>query len=180
MSNYTKLVNYAAKDALSLGDPDKKILGTQLGAEFDAIAVAIATKSDESTGSFTATMTGCTAVLTFTFNYVKTSREVFLQAQFAAAFTGTSNSTSLTITGIPGGILTPNLTPAGFQSLNLVSCLDNGTTISANAYFSSATVITIEALKVSGAFVVPNAAGFTAAGNKGFTSGLTLRYFTAS
>lgn len=38
--SYTKITDYAAKDALTTGNPSKKILGTELGAEFDAIAVA--------------------------------------------------------------------------------------------------------------------------------------------
>lgn len=180
MSNYTQTTAFGVKDVLATGDPDKKILGAAFDTEFAAIAVAVATKGDVSTGSFVATMTGCTVVKTFTFNWVKTGREVFLQAQFAAPFTGTSNTTDLTITGIPGGVLVPSLTPAGFQSLNLVTAIDNGNNTGANSYFSSATVITIEALKVSGAFVVPNSVGFTAAGLKGFTSGLTLRYLAAT
>lgn len=50
MSNYTKILDYAAKDALLTGNPLKLIKGVDLGAEFDAIATAIATKS-ESAGS---------------------------------------------------------------------------------------------------------------------------------
>lgn len=46
MSDYSIIVDYAPKDALNTGDPDKLILGTELAAEFDAIAAAIATKFD--------------------------------------------------------------------------------------------------------------------------------------
>lgn len=46
MSNYTPLVNYAAKDALSTGDPAKRILGTEITAELNAIATMSATKED--------------------------------------------------------------------------------------------------------------------------------------
>ena len=40
MSNYTKLTNFAAKDALVSGNPAKVIKGSEVGAEFDAIQVA--------------------------------------------------------------------------------------------------------------------------------------------
>lgn len=38
--SYIKLVDYASKDALSASNPSKLVKGTELGAEFDAIAVA--------------------------------------------------------------------------------------------------------------------------------------------
>lgn len=46
MSDYTKITDYAAKDALTTGDPLKLIKGTEIGADFDAVATAIATKAD--------------------------------------------------------------------------------------------------------------------------------------
>jgi hypothetical protein len=46
MSNYTKNVAYTAKDALTTGDPAKRIKGSEMDAELDEIAVAIATKED--------------------------------------------------------------------------------------------------------------------------------------
>lgn len=48
MSDYIKITDYAAKDALLTGNPAKLVKGTELGAEFDAIAVASATKGDKS------------------------------------------------------------------------------------------------------------------------------------
>ena len=53
MSNYTKIVDYAAKDALNTGDPVKLVKGTELGAEYDAIATAIATKANSASPVFT-------------------------------------------------------------------------------------------------------------------------------
>lgn len=52
MSNYTKTVNFAAKDALITGDPAKLILGTSLNTEFDNIATAISSKLDSGGTSF--------------------------------------------------------------------------------------------------------------------------------
>ena len=53
MANYTKIVDFAAKDALNTGDPVKLVKGTELGAEYDAIAVAIATKANTASPAFT-------------------------------------------------------------------------------------------------------------------------------
>lgn len=48
MADYAKITNYAAKDLLLHGDPAKAIKGTEVGAEFDAIATMSATKGDKS------------------------------------------------------------------------------------------------------------------------------------
>ena len=57
MSNYTKLVDFATKDSLPTGDPDKIIKGTEIETEYDNIAVAIATKSNSASPTFTGTVT---------------------------------------------------------------------------------------------------------------------------
>lgn len=49
MSDYTKTTNFAAKDALATGDPNKKVTGTGINTEFDNIATAIATKANKIT-----------------------------------------------------------------------------------------------------------------------------------
>lgn len=53
MSDYTKIVNYAAKDTLVEGDPNKIIKGTELDAEFVAIQTAVATKANLNSPVFT-------------------------------------------------------------------------------------------------------------------------------
>jgi photosystem II stability/assembly factor-like uncharacterized protein len=57
MSNYTKLTNFAAKDALVSGNPAKVIKGSEVGAEFDAIAVAVNSKANTASPTFTGTVT---------------------------------------------------------------------------------------------------------------------------
>jgi len=57
MSNYTKITNFAAKDAMVSGNPAKVIKGTEVGAEFDAIAVAVNSKSNLASPTFTGTVT---------------------------------------------------------------------------------------------------------------------------
>jgi hypothetical protein len=46
LSSYTPATNFAAKDSLAAGNPNKIVKGTEIGAEFTAIATAIATKAD--------------------------------------------------------------------------------------------------------------------------------------
>lgn len=48
MSDYTQNVSFGPKDSLTTGDPNKRVLGTQLDAEFAEIQTAIASKEDES------------------------------------------------------------------------------------------------------------------------------------
>lgn len=55
MSDYAKTTNFTAKDALSTGDANKLIKGAEHDTEFDAIAVAIATKADSASPTLTGT-----------------------------------------------------------------------------------------------------------------------------
>lgn len=48
MADYTKVTDFSAKDALASGDPEKLAVGADVDAEFDAIAVAVASKEDVS------------------------------------------------------------------------------------------------------------------------------------
>jgi hypothetical protein len=61
MSNYTKATNFASKDALSTGNPAKVIKGTEIDAEYTAIASAISSKSDSNSPTFTGTPLAPTA-----------------------------------------------------------------------------------------------------------------------
>lgn len=55
MSNYTKTTNFAAKDSLLHGNPAKVVKGSEIDAEFTAIAAAVATKMDGTISNFTFT-----------------------------------------------------------------------------------------------------------------------------
>ena len=47
MANYTKSTNFTAKDALSTGDPNKLVKGSEHDAEYDAIETSSATKANK-------------------------------------------------------------------------------------------------------------------------------------
>ena len=68
MSNYTKITNFAAKDAMVSGNPAKVIIGTEVGAEFDAIAVAVNSKANTASPTFTGTVTMANLTATGTVN----------------------------------------------------------------------------------------------------------------
>ena len=49
MTDYVKSTNFASKDSLSVGNPLKIVKGTEIDAEFNNIATAVATKADSAT-----------------------------------------------------------------------------------------------------------------------------------
>lgn len=61
MANYVKATNFFAKDALLTGDPAKIIKGSEIDAEYNAIATAIGTKADLNSPIFTGVPTAPTA-----------------------------------------------------------------------------------------------------------------------
>lgn len=68
MSNYTKATNFAAKDSLPSGNPSKIIKGTEFNTEFDAIAVAVNSKADLASPTFTGTVTTNNLTVSGTFS----------------------------------------------------------------------------------------------------------------
>jgi hypothetical protein len=66
MANYVKATNFAEKDALPSGDPNKLVKGTEHNSEYDAIAAAIATKADTASPTFTGTVYLTNATLSLT------------------------------------------------------------------------------------------------------------------
>jgi hypothetical protein len=84
MSNYTKATNFASKDALSTGNPAKVIKGTEIDAEYTAIASAISSKSDSNSPTFTGTPLTPTASAGT--NTTQIASTAFVTTAIAAAF----------------------------------------------------------------------------------------------
>jgi hypothetical protein len=88
VSNYIQSTNFATKDALTSGDPLKIVKGTEINIEFVNIAVAVATKADLASPTFTGTPTlpSGTVATTQTFGNSSTllSTTAFVQAAMAA------------------------------------------------------------------------------------------------
>lgn len=53
MSDYSRAYDFSVKDALASGDSNKKIKGSEVDAEFDALVVSSATKADKVVGGIT-------------------------------------------------------------------------------------------------------------------------------
>jgi hypothetical protein len=115
-------------------------------------------------GSFTATLTGMTGSTTGTINYVRTNNlaTLYVPSQIA----GTSNTTAMTLTGLPAAIGT------SLVSVAKVPCLlrDNGVTRGGWADIGSAAITFYLGMET------PNAAGFTNSGSKGLPADCTIIY----
>jgi len=66
MSNYTKSVNFAAKDDLASGNPAKIVKGSEIDTEYNNIATAVSSKADVASPTFTGTVTAATVTVTGT------------------------------------------------------------------------------------------------------------------
>ena len=103
MSDYTKLTAYDTKDSLTTGDPLKRIKGTELDDEFDAISTAIATKANSASPTFTGTPTVPTASVGT--NTTQAASTAFVQAAIALLYPIGSIYTNATSAVNPGTLL---------------------------------------------------------------------------
>ena len=86
MSNYTKLVNFAAKDSLPSGDAGKLVKGTEINTEFTNIATAVNSKADAASPALTGTPTAPTA--TAGTNTTQIATTAFVQAAIPTTIDG--------------------------------------------------------------------------------------------
>ncbi len=146
MSNYTQSTNFATKDNLSSGDPLKIVKGTEINTEFANIAIAIATKADLASPTFTGTPAAPTA--TSGTNTTQIATTAYVQTEVGAlngsnissgtvavTYGGTGASTASnarTNLGLAIGtdVLAPNGSGASLTSLN-ASSLSSGTVATA-------------------------------------------------
>jgi hypothetical protein len=84
MANYLKATDFAAKDALLSGDPNKIVKGTEIDDEFDAIQTAVNSKANSASPALTGTPTSPTA--TFGTNTTQIATTAFVQAAISAAY----------------------------------------------------------------------------------------------
>jgi hypothetical protein len=103
MSNYTKLTAYDTKDSLTTGDPLKRVKGTELDDEFDAIATAIATKANLASPEFSGTPTVPTA--SGGTNTTQAASTAFVQAAIALLYPVGSIYINATSAVNPGTLL---------------------------------------------------------------------------
>jgi hypothetical protein len=123
MSNYVKATNFYSKDALLSGDPDKIIKGAEIDDEYNAIAVAVATKADLNSPNFTGTPTVPTAPSTTNTTQVASTAYVTT----AIGNLGTMKSQDADDVEITGGSIT------GITDLAVADGGTGASTLSANA-----------------------------------------------
>jgi hypothetical protein len=122
MANYTKLTDFASKDALPTGNAAKIVKGTEIDDEFEALETAVATKSDIASPAFTGTPTAPTASASA--NTTQLATTAFVQqeitANLATAGAGisiTDNEISIASTSNGFGVRTISTsTPTGGSS----------------------------------------------------------------
>jgi len=93
MSDYTKATNFTLKDGLTTGDPQKIIKGSEIDAEYNAIASAVTSKSDLNSPTFTGTPSAPTATAG------TSSTQIATTAFVNAERTNTATLTNKTIDG---------------------------------------------------------------------------------
>jgi len=123
MSNYTKTVNFAAKDALTTGNANKVVKGTEIDTEFNNIATAIATKADSSSsGTVTSVaLSGGSTGLTVSGSPITTSGTITLAGTLAVANGGTGSAS-----GAPASIVTAGTFSTGDYAFASTSRLQLG------------------------------------------------------
>ena len=68
MSDYTKATDFAVKDSLASGNPQKLVRGTEIDTEFNSISSAVNSKADKVSPAFTGTATAVNLTVTGTFD----------------------------------------------------------------------------------------------------------------
>ena len=87
MTNYVQSTNFATKDALVSGNPLKIVKGTEINTEYANIAIAVATKADLASPTFTGTPTLPTGTIATTQSFGNSTTALattaFVQAAMA-------------------------------------------------------------------------------------------------
>jgi hypothetical protein len=103
MAQYVKATNFAVKDSLSSGNPAKIVKGTEIDVEFNAIAAAIASKTEADSPIFTGTPLAPTASTATNNTQIATTAYVVnrIAQDIATPLSLKANIASPTFTGVP-------------------------------------------------------------------------------
>ena len=124
MANYTKLTDFAAKDALSSGNPAKIVKGTEIDDEFNSISTAVQSKSNTASPTFTGTPAAPTAAVGTNTTQIATTAYVVAERDATATLT---NKTLTSPTINSPTIATPTLDLSGVTSSGDLTVADGGT-----------------------------------------------------
>jgi hypothetical protein len=150
MSNYTKTVNFATKDNLNSGNPLKIVKGTEIDTEYNNIATAIATKTDNSAAAITGgaidgATVGSTTPAAGAFTTLAASGTTTLAGALVGAATQAAFNTVSTTLNLGGAATAVNLGAAtGTATVN-------NTTLAAKAITASTTLAVTGTSTLTGA-----------------------------
>lgn len=136
MSNYTRITNFTAKDALATGNPSKIILGAEHQAEYDSIATHIATKVDAFNSLSTETSIASADVLAFYDDNAGSHKKITF-ANLLTAVTGTYVGSFTRDVSLSGS--TQAITGVGFTPSAILFIANVGTTGAMSLGFASGT-----------------------------------------
>jgi len=148
MSSYVKNTDFASKDALLSGDPAKIIKGTEIDTEFNAISVAVSTKADTVSPTFTGTPTAPTASPGTNTTQVATTAFTAAAVTAATGTLGTMSTQAASSVAITGGSIT------GITDLTVA---DGGT--GASSITANSVILGNGSLALSGNLVAPSTSG---------------------
>jgi len=158
MSQYTKSTNFATKDNLTPGDPLKIVRGTEIDTEYNNIATAIATKTDNASaaitgGTINATTIGATTASTGAFSTLSATGAITSTLATGTAplvIASTTKVANLNVDSLDGAdwaspAALGSTTPAAVSATTLTTSSTvtfNGGTANGVAYLNGSKVLT--------------------------------------
>ena len=135
MSSYTPSTNFAAKDALSSGNPAKIIKGTEFSAEFTAIQAAVNSKLDSADISSYETITNVQNSSSTSLSSVAGTNTITASVTPSLVAYATNQVFQFIASGTNTGATTININSLGAKSIKVGTTeLAAGSLISGNAY----------------------------------------------
>lgn len=142
MAQYVKATNFASKDALLSGDPNKIVKGTEVDDEFSAIQTAVNSKADTLSPTLTGTPLAPTAPAGTSTTQLATTAFVATAVNNGVVTerTATATLTNKTITGTFTGDITGNVTGNVTGNADTATKLATARTIGGVSFDGSANI----------------------------------------
>jgi hypothetical protein len=190
MSQYTKSTNFATKDNLTPGDPLKIVRGTEIDTEYNNIATAIATKTDNASaaitgGTINATTIGATTASTGAFSTLSATGAITSTLATGTAplvIASTTKVANLNVDSLDGAdwaspAALGSTTPAAVSATTLTTSSTvtfNGGTANGVAYLNGSKVVT------SGSALTFDGTNLATTGDISLGAGKLLKYSSTS
>lgn len=190
MSNYTKSTNFATKDNLTPGDPLKIVRGTEIDTEYNNIATAIATKTDNASaaitgGTINATTIGATTASTGAFSTLSATGAITSTLATGTAplvIASTTKVANLNVDSLDGAdwaspAALGSTTPAAVSATTLTTSSTvtfNGGSANGVAYLNGSKVVT------SGTALTFDGTNLATTGDISLGAGKLLKYSSTS